>query len=80
MQSAYNWPAPPRGDTAGLNPEKTARLQEAETILESRGDSGGDVKSNEVVPSDLEFFLAFDHLAREFGYKILKPKDSKPPA
>jgi hypothetical protein len=44
------------------------------------GDSGGDVKSNEVVPSDLEFFFAFDHLAREFGYEILKPKDNKPPA
>ena len=44
------------------------------------GDSGTDLRSKEVVPSDLEFFLAFDGLAREFGYKILMPKDNRPPA
>jgi hypothetical protein len=44
------------------------------------GDSGADPKSKEAVPSDLEFFYAFDDLAREFGYEIIKPKDIKPPA
>jgi hypothetical protein len=44
------------------------------------GDSGTDPKSEKAVPSALEFFHAFDELAREFGYEILMPKDVKPPA
>ena len=44
------------------------------------GDSDANVKSNEAVTSDLEFILAFDDLAREFGYEILMPKDNNPPA
>jgi len=38
-----------------------------------------DLKSKEAVPSELEFFRAFDDLAREYGYDILKPKDIEPP-
>jgi hypothetical protein len=43
------------------------------------GDSGPDLKPREAIPSDLEFFHAFDDLALEFGYKILKPEDNRPP-
>lgn len=43
------------------------------------GDSGADLKPKEAIPSDLEFFHAFDDLALEFGYKILKPEDNRRP-
>ena len=42
------------------------------------GDSGADLKSKDEAPSHLEFFHAFDNLAREFGYEILMPNDIKP--
>jgi hypothetical protein len=42
-------------------------------------DSGADLKSKEAVLSGLEFFHAFDDLALEFGYQILKPKVVSPP-
>jgi len=42
-------------------------------------DFAADLKSTEAFRSDLEFFCAFDDLARQYGYDILKPKDLKPP-
>jgi hypothetical protein len=42
-------------------------------------DYAAELKSKEPFPSDLEFFCAFDDLAREYGYDILERKDIKPP-
>jgi hypothetical protein len=40
-------------------------------------DFAADLKFTEAFQSDLEFFCAFDDLARQYGYDILKPKDVK---
>jgi hypothetical protein len=57
---------------------KTARLESVKKKVKQFVDSGGDLKSSEAVPLGVEFLQAYDALAREFGYQILKPiKDEK---
>jgi hypothetical protein len=53
--------------------EKTARLESAKEKIKHFVDSGGDLKSPEAVPLGLEFIQAYDDLAKEFGYEVLKP-------
>lgn len=59
--------------------KKRRGFRKLKQYLRLVGNSGADLKSNEAVLSDLEFFHAFDELALEFGYEILKPKDIRPP-
>ena len=53
--------------------EKTARLESAKEKVKQFVDSGGDLKSPEALPLGVEFIEAYDDLAKEFGYEILKP-------
>ena len=56
--------------------EKTMRLEEIKAKIEALRDAGVDLKSKEAVPLGLEFLHAFDYVAREFGYVIIKPIDN----
>ena len=56
--------------------EKTMRLEEIKAKIEALRDAGVDLKSSEAVPLGLEFLHAFDEVAREFGYVIIKPIDN----
>jgi len=53
--------------------EKTARLESVKEKVKQFVDSGGDLKSPEALPLGVEFIQAYDDLAIEFGYEILKP-------
>ena len=53
--------------------EKTARLESAKEKIKHFVDGGGNLKSPEAAPLGLEFIQAYDDLAKEFGYEILKP-------
>ena len=53
--------------------QKAARLEAARTKLQQFMDGGGNLKSPEAAPLGVEFLHAYDDLAREFGYEILKP-------
>ena len=57
--------------------EKTARLESAKEKVKQFVDSGGDLKSPEALPLGVEFIEAYDDLAKEFGYEILKPIDKE---
>jgi hypothetical protein len=53
--------------------EKTARLESAQKKVQQFTESGGDLKSPDAVSLGVEFVQAYDDLAKEFGYQILKP-------
>lgn len=53
--------------------EKTARLESVKEKVKQFVDNGGDLKSLEAVPLGLELIHAYNDLAKEFGYEILKP-------
>jgi hypothetical protein len=52
---------------------KSNRLETARAKLQQFVDGGGDLKSPQASPLGIEFLYAYDDLAREFGYEILKP-------
>jgi hypothetical protein len=57
---------------------RTARLESVKEKVKQFVDNGGDLKSPEAVPLGVDFIRAYDDLAKEFGYQILKPiKDEK---
>jgi hypothetical protein len=62
---------PPGGAMPTLQ-EKSAHLEEVKKRVEAYAASGGDLKSKDAVPLGIEFVTAFDAVAREFGYEILK--------
>jgi hypothetical protein len=60
-------------DARQTTSEKTARLESVKEKVQRFVESGGDLKSAEAFPLGLEFIQAYDSLANEFGYTILKP-------
>ena len=57
--------------------EKTARLEALRRKLEQFVENGGDLKSPEASPLDVEFIQAFNEVSKEFGYEVLKPIKGK---
>jgi hypothetical protein len=53
--------------------EKLARLDAAKAEVESLVAAGVDLESKAAAPAGLELVYAFDEVAQELGYKILKP-------
>lgn len=78
MQSAHSLPLQEEISLDSIQKKRHGfrKLKRYRSIVK---DFAADLKSTEAFPSDLEFFRAFDDLAREYGYDILKPKDIKPP-
>ncbi|MGC1225363.1 MAG: hypothetical protein WA859_02695 [Candidatus Sulfotelmatobacter sp.] len=60
-------------DRKSIIREKTIRLDVIRERVQQFVDGGGDLKSPDAVPLGLEFVHAFNDLAKEFGYEILKP-------